>query len=463
MTIPQGEGSRNVGYPLDRSIEFSPNGTPQEETVAFLDLSEWPTVDGTERVRLVFDWSLEEFVAMATAIDIGRDIGYGGNSGIIWWTWIRGLVSMSICDDVANCISENQSVQDAITNYLIESGITSPNTIDPDSTNVDERMPQATQQSDISSTPSGCDQDILWAGIREMVTRLDDQARQILEQAQVINDIYQRYANLVAAIPILGDLAADISNNFTEVIPDMLNSFNAYSSVSNMDDLACELFELVCSDCKYPTYEQVADTVASHAFGTLINWEAMSLATVVSQFIQTGTYTPTLVWHSMLLFELFTLYIGGKFGSASGSKTLTQWVKLGEDIPSNDWETLCGPCGVTEYPQLVNTRCEDSFTAGTFVQTAPDTWDITGEIKAPGPGNYLCIEDAQGRRLDIVDIFGTGGPKPTSVKAANNLCQYTSKASTLGLIGDNDVWGVYFATANLSTPMTFTIKFGPVD
>lgn len=343
MTVPQDSPQRPLKWPL--SLSGGDDEFTGEASESFISLVNWPVVDTTERINVIMNLSRDEYQAITNTVDVGRDIAYNDNSGQIWYIWLRMLQTMTICDDVANCIDTSQVVQDAITQYLIASGIINPNIINPDATTIDDRFPNAQRELNIKSAPAGCDKDILWAGCKEIAIRLDDNARQILEGLLVIVDTYERYVSLIGLIPIVGDLIKDLANQFTEVIPDIYNSFNAYSSAANIEALTCSLFELVCNDCEYPTFNQVANTIADNSFGALLSWETMSMTTVISQFVSTGSFTPTLVWHSMLLFELFTLYIGGKFGNATGAETLEQWALLGEDEPSADWELLCSGCG----------------------------------------------------------------------------------------------------------------------
>ena len=336
--------------PLPFDLQFSANGEKAIQTNP-ADISQnldWPTADETERVAVVLELSLQEYVVLASAVDVGRDIAYNENSNDVWWIWVRSI-RMSICDQIADCIANNAATQAAMTQYLIDSGAISPNSIEPNSTTVNDRMPQSVQDTDIYSPPDGCDNDILWAGIKEIALRLDDNARNILEVALVINDIAQRYSTLISAIPVIGSVAGNIAKGFTETIPDIYNSFNAYSSESNVEELACTLFEIVCEDCRYPTFAEVAQAIASNALPAFADWSNVNIATALSQFIQTGSFTPSLVWHSMLIFELVILYMNATFNGNSGTEAIGFWAALGEDEPSDDWELLCD-CVPPDYP-----------------------------------------------------------------------------------------------------------------
>lgn len=82
--------------PLGRGLRF-PNRHPLSSTSTVDDDSlqnpqlSWLTDDPAQRVNVVLNLSLDEFVAIASAIDAGRDIAYGEASEAIWWLWTRAF------------------------------------------------------------------------------------------------------------------------------------------------------------------------------------------------------------------------------------------------------------------------------------------------------------------------------------------------------------------------------------
>lgn len=334
--------SRDLPYPLDRSVSI------EEETPVsgVFDISDWPTIDPDEQVQLSMLITLNEFVKLASMVDVGRDIAYPNEQVNMWWLWLRvfQVGCMIDCVDVANCVETSSETQSAIANYLVASGYGNPNSLDPNSTTIGDRMPTSVQNSSVNGDLESCDLDVLWGAVLEIATRLDENARTLLENLIVINDIAQRYVGLVEAIPIIGDVAGSIAKEFTEVIPDIYNSFNAYSSTEHIEQLACEIFEQVCAECRYPTFAEVVNTVAASAFGDLLSWDSINLAVVIADFIEVTGFTPTLVWYSMLEFELFTLYAGASWNGLSGNAAIGMWAALGADNPSTDWQLLCEAC-----------------------------------------------------------------------------------------------------------------------
>lgn len=471
--------SRPLRWPLTNTLtpvaQTPDNGDPQ---LPFT----WPTTDNDEMVSIILTLSLNEYVGLASAVDVGRDIAYGDDSEWIWWIWNRSANTLPICDQIIDCIENDPATGQAIINYLIQTGAIDPDTVDADNTTVNDRMTSSQQNSDVNTPPDECDLDILWAGIFEIVTRLDENARTVLEQALVINDIAQRYQSLIQAIPIIGDAASSLTKQFTEFIPDIYNSFNAYSSQENMETLACALFELVCADCKYPTFEQLANTIAAQAFPLLLDWQTVNLTVVLSQFIQTGSFTPSLVWHSMLLFELIVLYFQATWNNNKASDVITFWALLGEDNPSDDWMLLCDECNPevfdAYYQEFMGSLGDYTIQLGTLTSGgitsvangqpeninvylhSATAWNLTGyEVtyrrSSDGSANddfriigWTDINAGTGR-VDLVEIN-----EPAHAEEDRTLCN----AFVSNTNNRND-WGFYFRDNTAGSPITFyTVK-----
>lgn len=108
--------SRKLPFPLINSLSivgFSPDDGQQP--ISLNDL--FP--DETTKIKLEFELSLDEYVALASAIDVGRDIAYGEDSEFLWWVWVACVKGLAMdCDGVADCIENSAAVQAAIANLL---------------------------------------------------------------------------------------------------------------------------------------------------------------------------------------------------------------------------------------------------------------------------------------------------------------------------------------------------------
>jgi len=331
---------RPLPYPLNLSetIQGVVSGGEIDQAV----LENWSTSDPDESVRVVLNLSLNEYVALASAIDVGRDIAYGDNSMEIWWIWIRALVDMNSCEDVADCIESDSTVQSAINNVTEVSGAVNPDRYPPNN-QLTDRFPQASTQ-EIYPPPENCDLDKLWSGIREMVGRLDEGGRDLLDDLVNLNDKAERLQGIVDLVPILGDLIADVADFFTETIPDVANAYDAWSSEAVLDDIACAIFTQVCSECRYPTFEEVMnyytgfapDDFPSYAVASLqLAWNATK--SVISAF-------PEQVYYAINSLQLFIYALDAKWVGNRGRRTIPVWCSLGEDVPTDNWIVLCDGC-----------------------------------------------------------------------------------------------------------------------
>lgn len=249
------------------------------------------------------------------------------------------------CADIADCISNDITVINAINTSVSNSGYINPDVVNPDTPEMNNRLPASQRQQDIAQAPAGCDKDALWAGIRSgLVVYLDDTARNFLEDAVTVADKAERAASIISAIPVVGNLAAAVITQFVELAPDLLNLFNAYSSESVLDQVACDIFEMVCEECRYPTYDELFSYFASAGISGLDDIANLTLTAITDYLFDSSQLASMVCWYTIVTYELFVLYLGSKFGIANGVKSLEIWTSLGEDFANDNWIVLCDGC-----------------------------------------------------------------------------------------------------------------------
>ena len=339
--------------------EQTPNEIIPYETVNDL----FP-LDPDEKTVIGMNLSLNEFVDLASVIDIGRDIGYPEQSINIWFKFVRAIQeagSMVTCTDIADCLNDpvvfnvlinnNEFVEtlvqnETFNNTLVQNSNTF-NTWNVNETTGAERLPEHAEE--FRDLPDPCNLDELWAGIREMVERIDQQGRDLLEDLSVLNDKAERVQGAIDLVPILGDIIADVSDFFTETIPDLLTAYNAFSSPTALDLVACDLFSMVCAECRYPTYDEVFEYFKNNTGLTLDNFATTNYLAVWTG-IKVVSAVPEPVWMAVNTWQTFTLGFGGKWNSSYGKRTFAIWASFGEDLPNDNWIVLCDGC------------CQDPFT-----------------------------------------------------------------------------------------------------
>jgi len=292
------------------------------------------------------------------------------------------------CEDIADCIETDEGTQAAIAsaitiNELIQQavieqlgGLGDTNSVNATRTRIADRNMPSSLDEPVRDMIE-CNLDGLWSGIREIVERLDDIARDMLEDLAALNDLPQRYQAFIDVVPIVGDVAEGIATAATELIPDILNAYNSYSSEEELDEIACDLFSLVCAECRYPTYKEILDYYAGLGY-EMSDMDAMTTALMVSNLVgmMGGSPPPQLVYFSTVTFALFALYLQATFNGISGTVAISRFAKLGEDLANNNWQELCETCGQT-YRIMVW-----DFTAG------QQDWYVDGADGNPDEGVY---------------------------------------------------------------------------
>jgi len=386
--------TRKLPYPLYDTLQLVGENIPTSDEIIQLA---WENVPNNEQQTIAIKLSLDEYVALASCVDVGRDIAYGEDSELIWWIWNRIFQGMSICDEVNECITTNSTVQASISNVVINNGSVNPNSIDPDTTTGGERVPNSDTQS-IAEPPPSCDKDALWAGIREMVDRIDQNGRDVLEDLQFINDKIEQWAELVDLVPLLGDTIKDISDLFTAQVPDLLNAYNAASSPTFLDNVACDLFEMVCNECRYPTFDEVFNYFGGLSYFSLPSFSTMTYGALWNSIKTITGAVPESLWYSVNVWQCFTLGIGGTFKRSYGAKTFEIWASFGEDNPNNNWEILCDGCadtwcyqwdtstGFADWTILVGSEDIDGILAGYIIESGDRQYKMSrATITTPVP------------------------------------------------------------------------------
>jgi len=409
MTFDNHEmASRHLHYPLDEDlvIDAADNG---DGAITKVTADFFPE-DPDEKIDVVFNLSFNEFTAIASSVDIGRDIGYGTQSALIWWTWIRSLKGIGgepvTCEDVADCLESeieagNQSLIDVLVQNSINTGTGGDvNRISGSITKFKDRNPPGSLENDPVLELLSCDLNALWGGIRYgLVERADDDMRNILESLAAISSVPDRLIEFLEAVPILGDIAQATLDLVTEAVPTLLTLFNSYSSLDHMDEYACGLFGLVCAECRYPTMREIYDYNKSFGIASMPEMAAAVFQAIVDAVVGSTESASLIAYFTLMNFRLGALLLQATFNGNTGTKAIIHDASLGEDFGNDNWLTLCDTCAddYTLWTWDFRTQGQGDFYQDT-VQTGQQ-----GVFEA-GLG-WRCVNFSTGRRFVVAFKF----------------------------------------------------------
>lgn len=304
------------------------------------------------------------------------------------------------CEQVADCIESeiaggNTELINSLTQNMINNGFGNPNRINPALTTVLDRNPVGALQEDIKPL-ANCDMNALWGGIRHgIVERLDDNARDLLEDLAAIPNTLERLAVFVDVVPIMGDIVEGVAFQITEVIPDLLDLFDSFSSLEALDTIACEIFAIVCAECRYPTFEEVFNVYFADSLSGLPALASMTLNDIAQALLDIATNPAAIAYNTMLVWELFTLNAQAAFNGQSGTKAIIKMAEIGEDFGSDNWLDICEACDESYA------RWTWDFTTQGIGEFYPDTAQNTSKaVFVPGVG-WRAVNHSTGRRFDV--------------------------------------------------------------
>lgn len=445
------KGVRRLPYPLLNPLSTSQD-TP-DEPIDFPTIDVFP-IDPDEPIAIKLELSLNEYVALSSALDVGRDIAYSEDTTMLWWLWtkvFKGLAANMSCEDVADCVESelviNETLINSVTNTINLNGFGDTNHANPTITKIPDRNPAGSLAEPIFNQPE-CNLNALWAGIRDgIVQRMDDNARTVLENLAAINDVPERLQTLLDVIPVVGDLAEFFVTNLTQVIPDIENLYAAHSSIEAMDEIACDLFALVCDECRYPSYDEVLNYYKSYGLASGEDIADLTLQMITDFVTGSATTAAEVTYFTVQTWQLFTWYLQATFNGKSGTRTLIEYARLGEDFANNNWLDLCNSCNeayskkvwdFTQSPNPANTT-GGYFLGAQGVYIAGKGWGNVPYSESPTTGVMRV-----GLNIDPswkIRAFGLKFNQPEGNGALTNLDLRTIRGTQAGASGFGSSWG----------------------
>lgn len=342
---------RKLPYPLDRAINIQSIVDNDDEPCGLPAFPE----DLNEKIPVTFMLSLNEFVALATAVDVGSDIAYGEDGIAVWYLWVASVMCASFCEQVAECVDNDISVQQALINQIQNNPSFWMAIVDAISATgtavVGQPITETEAQSDITPdvihTGTGCDLDMSWGASLFLVQSANRTITDFFEAMETLTNIPERLEKLVGLIPAIGNTLENIVGFANELYDDLRENYAAAYTEAYEEQLACEIFCIIRADCSL-TVDDIIDVLSAR-----LAIDTPTVFASVITFIGTGTFAGQPVVDAMMWLYFNALKFGQAFGAqvagALGIRPLTQLMGLGADtLASDNWQTLC------ECPVLCN-------------------------------------------------------------------------------------------------------------
>jgi len=359
MSSPYTGPARHLPYPLDRAVSFNEE---MPDAAAGSTLPAFPE-DPDERITVFFRWSLNEFVAMATCVDVGRDPAYSTQAELMWWIWATSIMA-NLCEEVALCFQDqnptlmdavagairtNQTIADAVAAAIANAGGATPGTsLTPEQAQSD-LTPENIHDGDT------CDLNAAWGASLYLTQRAKRAITDFFEGTETLTNTLERMTKLVGLVPAIGNTVENLAGFADEIYEDLKENFEGAYNEDIEDGIACEIFCKIQADCAL-SIDDIIDIFAERL--STIN---PTLFASVITFIGTGAFVGPLVVDAMFYLYFTALKFGQAFGGFLGVRPLSQLMGLGADqLASDNWMDLCDCTVVTQAASVyLFDRCGD--------------------------------------------------------------------------------------------------------
>lgn len=371
---------RNLPYPLTRSAQIETENPAGEEPCGVPAFPE----DSDEKITVSFRLSLNEFVALASAIDVGSDIAFGRDGGKVWWIWIASVMCASFCEEIASCFeNENESLMIAVAN-AIKNNLLLQQAIG----DAIEQVGGATPGLPLSELSSGsntlpdnvydeegdCVLDNLWGGVLYLVQTANRAISDFFEIIESAGNTLETATIVAEAIPAAGDYVAAAGAFADQLQENISEGYAAAYTEEYEEELACEIFCIARENCSLSIDELIE--ILNQRLPDPGDFSDFGL---VMARIGSGTYSGPEIADVAFYLYFTALRFGQQFGSTLGIRPLEDMMSLGADFLSSDnWELLCDcPTECTPSFRIVNPI---GFSGGSIdlEDNMDGTWTLVG-------------------------------------------------------------------------------------
>jgi len=292
------------------------------------------------------------------------------------------------CDEVQDCIENDEGVQDAIIDIL------NANTDFPVQYPPMQMLPSERLTQDLSSAYNPeCDYDVLFGQCYGVVDLIDASIVDVNQKLETATNVGELAGGIISTIPVLAGLvkiigidgALSLLNYFQEVVSEGYDAQYTTTPGGTRDQIACALFCYCKVDCVI-TIERITQVMADR----LAVYQAPPSLTGFIDLVETlaGINVDTTYVVDSAFYAAVGLMVTGNylFGGVADN-VIDLVIALASDEPSNDWILLCECAGDWAH--------EIRFDGADM----PDGWTVPAGIGTHVPGEGILADAASGGTL----------------------------------------------------------------
>lgn len=240
--------NRPLGYRLRQQAGLSTDIQPSPSWFG----DSWPTTNPDEVVGLYITLSLNEWVKIASSVDVGSDIAYEDAVGLQFL--LQRIIQVdALCDAISQCITDSEAVQEAIENAT-GNGV-GGNTIITNTQYSNTTLISGAAQDD------DCSNDAKFGRIVEFIEFVDEVQQDFYESIDAATNVLGQVGALVSAIPLVETLPIDEIIEFVGDTGELWSdSYLASVNTQLKESFACDLWCGYSGECEL-TVRMVIDQI----------------------------------------------------------------------------------------------------------------------------------------------------------------------------------------------------------
>lgn len=341
--------------------------------------SNYPEVSGTRCVEVHIPDSVEFMAQLAGMIALAtKQFNYQNKdvarAAAIAQQWRDAYLQTDwegcmTCDDVADCIENNENVQNAINNLINNS---------PDAPGRPMSSSGANDNRAEGTNPT-CNLDILWSQSLAVVQVINRAIEDLLQGIESLSNSVE-VANVLANLPVIDELGADAVTEFIDLmIEGISESYLAQYTIALEEELACLIFCACRDDCEI-TVQRIYNVYLDRLRDQFDDPGAafVNITEIITYLFDAEIDSDVVVTALHFLFAGGMRLFSGLFGSGAVDRVLQVALHVAANDPSDAWTLICDCPGTWSYEWDFTASSSTDWTLPVGAYVAATGYQSTG-------------------------------------------------------------------------------------